>query len=153
MMTTKHAAADRTGPILMDRRKILHGLGLAAAGGLASAPASAAPTVVTGAAALAAANFAPLKGKRIGLVTNQTGQVGGDHLADLLSRRTDMKLAAILALARRNVLKALNMGPMTMMFVAKDKAQLDGLKVGDKVKFRPLNEAGKMSAAEIRVVK
>lgn len=62
------------------------------------------------------------------------------------------KAAGTLTL-KHGPLKALNMGPMTMMFVAKDKAQLDGLKVGDKVKFRPLNEAGKMSAAEIRVVK
>jgi Cu/Ag efflux protein CusF len=34
-------------------------------------------------------------------------------------------------------LTALNMGPMTMVFVAKDKKLLDNVKEGDKVRFTP----------------
>lgn len=66
---------------------------------------------------------------------------------------TKLDPAAGTVTLKHGPLKALSMGPMTMMFVAKDKKQLTGLKVGDKVKFRPSNDAGKMTAAEIRVVK
>jgi uncharacterized protein YbbC (DUF1343 family) len=53
--------------------------------------------VVTGAEALARSGFAALAGKRVGLITNQTGRVGGEHLADLLARAPGVKLVAILA--------------------------------------------------------
>jgi uncharacterized protein YbbC (DUF1343 family) len=53
--------------------------------------------VTTGAEALARTGFAALAGKRVGLVTNQTGRVGSEHLADLLRRAPDQKLAAVLA--------------------------------------------------------
>ena len=46
---------------------------------------------------LAASGFAALAGKRVGLITNQTGRVGGEHLADLLSKAPGLKLAAIFA--------------------------------------------------------
>jgi Cu/Ag efflux protein CusF len=46
-------------------------------------------------------------------------------------------------------IKNLEMPPMTMVFVAKDRGQLANLKVGDKVNFVVLNEAGKFIAAEI----
>jgi uncharacterized protein YbbC (DUF1343 family) len=65
----------------------------------ASLSQSAAPSgpVVTGAETLASTGFAALAGKRVGLITNQTGRVGSEHLADLLSRAPNLKLAAILA--------------------------------------------------------
>lgn len=98
MTTTNHPAAeDRRAEPLIDRRTVLQGIGAAAAGVVASTDSTAATPVVTGAAALAAAGFSALKGKRIGLVTNHTGRVGTEHLADLLRRRGDLKLAAILA--------------------------------------------------------
>ena len=55
------------------------------------------PSVVTGAEALAATGFAALAGKRVGLITNQTGLVGQEHLADLLSKTPNLELVAILA--------------------------------------------------------
>jgi uncharacterized protein YbbC (DUF1343 family) len=60
---------------------------------------SAAPStpVTTGAEVLARSGYATLAGKRVGLITNQTGLVGGEHLADLLARAPSVKLAAILA--------------------------------------------------------
>jgi uncharacterized protein YbbC (DUF1343 family) len=51
----------------------------------------------TGAEALAASGFAALAGKRVGLITNQTGRVGDEHLADLLSTAAGVKLTAIFA--------------------------------------------------------
>jgi Cu/Ag efflux protein CusF len=47
-------------------------------------------------------------------------------------------------------IKNLEMPPMTMVFIAKDRGQLANLKVGDKVNFVVLNEAGKFIAAEIQ---
>ena len=51
----------------------------------------------TGAEVLAGFGFSALAGKRVGLITNQTGRVRGEHLADLLSRAPNVKLVAILA--------------------------------------------------------
>src|SRR5262245_52562919 len=53
--------------------------------------------VTVGAEVLAASRFAALAGKRVGLITNQTGRIGAEHLADLLSRAANLKLAAIFA--------------------------------------------------------
>ena len=53
--------------------------------------------VTTGAEALVASGFAALAGKRVGLITNQTGRVGAEHLADALSRAPNVKLTAIFA--------------------------------------------------------
>jgi Cu/Ag efflux protein CusF len=47
-------------------------------------------------------------------------------------------------------IKNLEMPPMTMVFVAKDRSQLANLKVGDKVNFVVLNEAGKFIASDIQ---
>jgi uncharacterized protein YbbC (DUF1343 family) len=53
--------------------------------------------VATGADALSASGFADLAGKRVGLITNQTGLIGNVHLADALHTAADVKLTAILA--------------------------------------------------------
>jgi uncharacterized protein YbbC (DUF1343 family) len=53
--------------------------------------------IATGAEVLARTGFATLAGRRVGLITNQTGLVGGEHVADLLTRAPNVKLAAILA--------------------------------------------------------
>jgi uncharacterized protein YbbC (DUF1343 family) len=64
----------------------------------ADSQSTAPPTpLTTGAEALARTGFAALAGKRVGLITNQTGRVGSEHLADLLARAPNLKLAAILA--------------------------------------------------------
>ena len=47
-------------------------------------------------------------------------------------------------------IKNLDMPAMTMVFVVKDKAMLDNLQAGDKVKFRVVNEAGKFTVTEIQ---
>jgi uncharacterized protein YbbC (DUF1343 family) len=96
--------SDSTKRPCVDRRTLLRVLSAAAmpytfGAMVASHAAPPAPSgaVVTGAASLAASNFATLSGKRIGLITNQTGRVGPDHLVDLISKTAGIKLAAILA--------------------------------------------------------
>ena len=50
-------------------------------------------------------------------------------------------------------IKSLDMPPMTMVFTAKDKAMLDTVKVGEKVRFMVVNENGKMVVTDIQPVK
>ncbi len=49
-------------------------------------------------------------------------------------------------------IKHLDMPPMTMVFVVKDKAALDTLKPGDKVKFAAIMDGGTYTVTEIRLV-
>jgi uncharacterized protein YbbC (DUF1343 family)/CubicO group peptidase (beta-lactamase class C family) len=54
------------------------------------------PPTLAGIDVLAAENFAPLRGKRVGLLTNQTGQSrGGVSTIDLLAGARDVKLVAL----------------------------------------------------------
>lgn len=55
------------------------------------------PGVRTGAEILVGSDFAAVDGKRVGLITNQTGLVGDKHLADLLHTAPNVELAAIFA--------------------------------------------------------
>ena len=64
---------------------------------LSQTPGPRKPIIATGAEMLAASRFAAVAGKRVGLVTNHTGRVGGEHLADLLSKAPNVKLTAIFA--------------------------------------------------------
>ena len=48
-------------------------------------------------------------------------------------------------------IKSLDMPAMTMVFVVKDKAMLDKLKAGDKIKFKAINDAGKYTVTEMQM--
>ena len=50
-------------------------------------------------------------------------------------------------------IKNLDMPGMTRVFVVKDKAMLDKMKAGDKVQFKAINDAGKMTVTEIQPVR
>lgn len=50
-------------------------------------------------------------------------------------------------------IKNLEMPPMTMVFTVKDKAFLDKVQTGDKVKFKVVREDGKMVVTDIQVAK
>ena len=50
-------------------------------------------------------------------------------------------------------IKNLDMPGMTMVFNVKDKAVLDSLQPGDKVKFKAVNEAGKFTVTDLKVVR
>jgi Cu(I)/Ag(I) efflux system periplasmic protein CusF len=47
-------------------------------------------------------------------------------------------------------IKSLDMPPMTMVFQIKDKAMLDSVKAGDKIRFKAVNEGGKMLVTELQ---
>jgi Cu(I)/Ag(I) efflux system protein CusF len=49
-------------------------------------------------------------------------------------------------------IKSLDMPAMTMVFVVKDKALLDSIKAGDKVRFKAINDAGKFTVTELQVM-
>lgn len=53
--------------------------------------------IETGAEVLARSGFAMLSGKRVGLITNQTGKVGDRHLVDLMAEAENVRLTAIFA--------------------------------------------------------
>ena len=48
-------------------------------------------------------------------------------------------------------IKSLDMPAMTMVFVVKDKAMLDTLKAGDKIKFKAINDGGKFTVTELQM--
>lgn len=50
---------------------------------------------------------------------------------------------------RHGEIKHLDMPPMTMVFVAKDKSLLDQVKAGDKVRFMTVHENGQMIVTEL----
>ena len=47
-------------------------------------------------------------------------------------------------------IKNLDMPGMTMVFVVKERAMLDKLKTGDKVRFKAINDAGKFTVTAIQ---
>ena len=50
---------------------------------------------------------------------------------------------------KHGAIKHMDMPGMTMVFLAQDKAMLDTVKVGDKVRFRVVEQGGKMTVTEI----
>ena len=50
-------------------------------------------------------------------------------------------------------IKHLDMPPMSMVFTAKDKALLDKVKVGDKIRFHVVDEGGKLIVTDIQLAK
>ena len=66
-------------------------------------------------------------------------------------RKVDMD-SAKLTLEHADI-KSLDMPAMTMVFVVKDKAMLESVKVGDKVRFKVINDAGKFTITDLRVVR
>jgi Cu(I)/Ag(I) efflux system periplasmic protein CusF len=73
---------------------------------------------------------------------------GAADMTDGEVRKVDMGAGKITL--RHAEIKSLDMPPMTMVFVVRDKSLLERLKAGDKVKFRAVNEAGKYTVTEIQ---
>ena len=71
-------------------------------------------------------------------------------MTDAEVRKIDMEAGKITL--KHAEIKSLDMPGMTMVFVVKDKALLDKLKAGDKVKFKAVNDAGKFTVTEIQPV-
>jgi Cu/Ag efflux protein CusF len=96
----------------------------------ASAPASVAPAAFAP-AALASPATAP-----------------APELAEGEVRRIDQETGKVTL--RHGPIKNLDMPPMTMVFTASDPALLAPLKVGDKVRFQAVQEAGKYMVTDIQ---
>ena len=73
------------------------------------------------------------------------------EMTDAEIRKVD-KEAGKLTL-KHGAIKNLDMPAMTMVFNVKDKAALDKLQPGDKVRFKAVNEAGKFTVVEIQPVR
>ena len=50
-------------------------------------------------------------------------------------------------------IKSLDMPPMTMVFVVRDAALLDKVQPGDKVRFKAIDDGGKLTVTEIETGK
>ena len=74
-----------------------------------------------------------------------------DDMADAEVRKVDKDAAKITL--KHGEIKSLEMPPMTMVFNVKDKALLDRVEAGDKVRFKAVNEAGKYTVTDIQVTK
>ena len=72
-------------------------------------------------------------------------------MTDAEVRKIDMEAGKITL--KHGDIKNLDMPGMTMVFVVKDKAMLDKLKTGDKVKFKAINEGGKFTVTDIQPVR
>ncbi|MCW5660049.1 MAG: copper-binding protein [Burkholderiaceae bacterium] len=69
-------------------------------------------------------------------------------MADGEVRKVDLEGGKVTL--KHGEIKSLEMPGMTMVFAVKDKAMLEKLKTGDKVKFKAVNEGGKFTVTEIR---
>ena len=78
-----------------------------------------------------------------------SAQAANGEMADGEVRKVD-KEGGKLTLKHGDI-KSLDMPPMTMVFVVKDKAKLDKLKAGDKIKFNAISDAGKLIVTEIQM--
>ena len=78
-----------------------------------------------------------------------TGQPDTGDMTDGEVRKVD-KEGGKLTLKHANI-KSLDMPAMTMVFTVKDKAMLDKLKAGDKIKFKAINDAGKFTVTEVQM--
>ena len=72
-------------------------------------------------------------------------------LADGEVRKVDLEAGKLTI--KHGDIKHLDMPGMTMVFTAKDKSLLTGIKPGDKIKFMAVNEGGKMLVTDIQLVR
>ncbi len=105
----------------------------------AAAQLLAATVVFMASPALAQSNLDP--GKAAGAVVEAA-------LADGEVRKIDKETGKITI--RHGEIKHLDMPPMTMVFTAKDKSALDGVQVGQKIKFLAVHESSKFMVTDIR---
>ena len=75
----------------------------------------------------------------------------GSEMTDAEVRKID-KEGGKLTLKHAEI-KSLDMPAMTMVFVVKEKAMLDKLQPGNKVRFKAVNDGGKFTVTEIEVSK
>ena len=79
-------------------------------------------------------------------IASQAQQAAAD-MSDGEVRKIDKEAGKITL--KHGELKNLDMPGMTMVFVVKDKVMLDKLALGDKIKFKAINDSGKFTVTEI----
>jgi len=78
-----------------------------------------------------------------------TAQAATGDMTDAEVRKVDQAGGKLTL--KHGPIKSLDMPPMTMVFSVKDKAMLDKLKAGDKIKFKAINDAGKYTVTELQM--
>jgi Cu(I)/Ag(I) efflux system periplasmic protein CusF len=73
------------------------------------------------------------------------------HLSDAEVRKIDKENGKLTL--KHGEIKDLDMPPMTMVFGVRDKAMLDKLQPGDKIRFKAVKEDGKFTVTEIEASK
>ncbi|KQW76423.1 copper-binding protein [Methylibium sp. Root1272] len=109
---------------------------------------------------IAAIAFAASAASLPALAANDHGSHGshGAKAADAATEMTDGEIRKVdkengkLTIKHAEI-KSLDMPGMTMVFQVKDKAMLDKVQAGDKVKFKAANESGKFTVTELEAVK
>ena len=89
-------------------------------------------------------------GKHGGHGQTAQGPAGSAEMTDGEVRKVDREGAKLTL--RHAAIKSLDMPSMTMVFNVRDKATLERLKVGDKVRFRVVNDGGKFTVTDIELV-
>lgn len=74
-----------------------------------------------------------------------------DSMTEGEVRKIDLATAKITL--RHGEIKSLDMPAMTMVFQARDKRLLEGLKVGDKLRFKAAHEGGQFIVTAIEAAK
>ena len=87
----------------------------------------------------------------LSLALSALGTAQAADLSDAEVRKVDREAGKVTL--RHGEIKNLDMPPMTMVFAVKDRAQLEGLKAGDKVQFRAEKIGGTYTVTEISVAR
>lgn len=78
----------------------------------------------------------------------QVAQAAAGDMVDGEVRKVDKDTSKITL--KHAEIKALDMPPMTMVFNVKDKALLNDLRVGEKVRFRAIQEQGRYVIVDMK---
>ena len=83
--------------------------------------------------------------------TPTTVNASADTMTDGEVRKIDLANAKITL--RHGEIKSLDMPAMTMVFQVRDKRLLEGLKVGDKLRFKAVHEGSQLVVTEVQAAR
>lgn len=83
--------------------------------------------------------------------TTASAAAANDAMTAAEVRKVDLATAKLTL--RHGEIKSLGMPAMTMVFQARDKRLLDGLKAGDRVRFKAAHEGGQFVVTAIEAAK
>lgn len=99
-------------------------------------------------ASLSIALLAPLGALADDAHHKPAATAGADDMTDGEVRKIDLEAGKVTL--KHADIKSLDMPAMTMVFVVKDKALLEKLKTGEKVRFKVVNDGGKFTVTDIQ---